>query len=438
MADGSVRSIELIKIGDEVQSTVGVRKVILVGTPQRGQRTLYQINNLNVFATSAHPFRSVESERPKRLAVDDWALLEGFPTMIEEGIGRLQTDCQLAGWAKTGTESVTVEQIIAHNPNDDEEWVYDLLLENWSKDDASYLVGGPEIFVAVDSESADSMYDLLGTVAILTTIKIALPVCRQYLMNPTIQLPALLARLQLDDLRDLAHQSAIASAATNLKLPSVPVPTDYMQGGKWDVHASVLDFHLVKQFSPLLRREAAMGWCMPSRSTLDNAHFTLCVYELVLLGAFPIPASKPLELQFNLRRKQGDTVKTMTLEPCSKSVWAMIVDQVIDFGLVNQSDQLGGIIGNLKLDNELFGVFRVAINEIVTSSTEHFIFNLAGQVIGRIAVEHRFMNANDLDTEYQQSQQWTKRQATSLAISLGTQLGHKLVAAIQKEAIAPL
>ena len=432
MADGTVKPIEQIQLGDQVQTNLGPRKVVLVETPRRGNRTLYQINNLNLFATEGHPFRAAKAS-PMRLAVNPWALLDGIPTMIAAGIDYLTRGALLMGCENQAAKNIAVNQLVSHPASSQEECVYDLLLENWTTDHPTYFVGGPDSFLAVDSETADPMYDILGTAAVLTALKMTLPDCRQYLTNPNAQLSALLTSLHLNDLRSSAHQAFPALASESPKLPAIPDSTFYLQNGTWDAHASALEFHLVRQLSPRFRREAKMGWRSLSAPAQSN-HFTLCVHDIFLIGEAAIPPNAPIKIQFNLRgwSESGDIVQVMAVNPVANPTWALFVDQVVDFGQTNSAARPGAVIGMIQVDDKIWGQFRAVITEMPPASVDHFVFGSSGRIIGRISFEQRWVAHQDFLAEAQQSQQWTNRQAATMAISLGQQIGQKLSAQIQK------
>jgi hypothetical protein len=70
MAEGSVKAIEQVKIGDEVQSADGPKRVVLIVSPLRAGRPLYGLNRLAVYFTAGHPFRTPVEAGPGRAAVD--------------------------------------------------------------------------------------------------------------------------------------------------------------------------------------------------------------------------------------------------------------------------------------------------------------------------------------------------------------------------------
>jgi hypothetical protein len=432
MADGSVKPIEQIQIGDQVQSHLGPRQVVLIETPKRGNRTLYQISPLNVFATEAHPFRSAAAA-PLRLAVNPWAVMDGIPTMIAAGVGTLTTGSVLMGYEKGATQNITVNQLVTYPASSKTECVYDLLLENWTKDHPAYFVGGPDSFLAVDSETADPMYNLPGTAAVLTAMQMTLETCRQSLTDPNAQLPTLLTSLPLQDLRSLAYQAFPALTAASPKLPAIPDAAFYQQNGTWDAHASALEFHLVRQFSPRLRREARMGW-RSINSASQQDHFTLCVHDIFLMGDISIPLNESIQIQFMLQGgDSADLVQSITLTSLTTPTWALFIDQVIDFGQLDSTTQAGTLVGTIQIGEQRWGQFRAAIaGTPQTASVDHFIFGSSGRIIGRISFEQRWVESADLIAETQRAQQWTDRQAVTMAISLGQQIGHKLNAQFQK------
>jgi hypothetical protein len=435
MADGSVKPIERVQLGDAVQSQFGPRKVVLIETPKRATRTLYQVNGLDLFVTAAHPFRAAAGSGPMRVAVDPWALIDGIPTMIAGGVGTLSAGVVLAGRGRHGPQDVTIDQLVAHDPGGEEEYVYDLLLENWEKGYATYFVGGPETFFAVDAETADPVHHLPSTAAIVAAMDVVLPHCRQRLTDPDTAVPALLTGLKLDDLTQGARAAARSSIGGKLKRPALPGPDFYMQNGAWDAHASTVEFHLVRHFGRMLRRETAMGWRSQASAPAHGDHFTVCVHDLELIGDAPIPANTPIEIQLHLRgwSLSDDIMQKIAFPAQATPLWLMLVDQVIDFGRIHTDVRPAVLIGTIKTGDAPFGRFRAAITEelLQGSRADHFVFRSSGEIVGRIALEQRRIAGRDLVLERRYAAQWTKRHALSIALSVGRHIGYKLVASMQ-------
>ncbi|MES2732535.1 MAG: hint domain-containing protein [Bacteroidota bacterium] len=436
MANGSVKPMEQIRLGDEVQSNGGPGKVVLIETPKRAKRPLYQLNKLQVFSTASHPFRVASSQGPMRLAVDPWALIDGIPTMATNGVGTLKEGVVLAGRSLQEPTQLTVDRLDTHPAGEEqEELVYDLLVAGGKKGYATYFVGGPDNFFAVDAETADPWYDTLSTTAILAAIEAILPACRQYLTAPATDLPLLLTHLKLDNLRSSVHKAWPALLVNKQKRMAIPKPDFYMQEGNWDPCASALEFHLVLKFGRMVRRETAMGWRFPASVPSLGHHFVVSVHDIELLGEAAMPANRPVEIQLNLRdwTLTEDIVQTLMLSESDQVSWHILIDQVIDFGAIPTISP-AVLIGTIKMKDSKIGQFRVALTPEMLPGfqAEHFVFDTEGQIVGRIAIEPRWIAPSDLLMEAHSSKQWNEDHALAMAISFGQQIGVKLLPLIQK------
>ncbi|MBY8850932.1 hypothetical protein K7G98_22175, partial [Saccharothrix sp. MB29] len=209
MADGSVRPVEEIRTGDEVTTDRGTGRVVLVESPKRAGRTLYSVNGLPVFATSGHPFRAAGDGGSLRRAVDPWQLADTAPTTIAAGVGSLTPGTELAGLTPTGPRAVTVRAVLPHDATpDDDERVYDLVVDDGQRHNARYYVGGPDEFLAVVAETADPLHAPVATLAVGAAMDAALDAVRERLPDPHLLPAALATTPALTGMADAARRAA--------------------------------------------------------------------------------------------------------------------------------------------------------------------------------------------------------------------------------------
>ncbi|MGW5718760.1 hypothetical protein ACWEVP_21495 [Amycolatopsis sp. NPDC003865] len=366
MADGSVRPIEDVRIGDEVRSGAGIGTVVLAERPARGGRALYSVNGLNVFATAGHPFRSAEG--PLRRAVDPWNLVDAVPTMIADGVGSLAAGSRLTAF---GGEPLTIRELTAHEPDPavPDEVVYDLVVATGDRGHAAYCVGGPDAFVVVDAESADPFHDTAATLAVVAAMDVALEAVRERVADPHADLLDVLGTLDLSGIGEAAGDGA--------ERPEIPGPQYYLREGEWDPCASALETDLVRRCGRVFRRHCATG----RRADADpDGPLVVCLHDVELLG--DLPAVTALDIELCVR---GDTtedvVRRVTVPAARKRPgWYFAPDTDVDFGPLPPSALL---LGTLYAGEEPLGRFGMPLSG--PGPGEQFVFGGDGTVIGRVA-----------------------------------------------------
>jgi hypothetical protein len=433
MADGSVRRVEDVRVGDEVRSTLGPRRVVLVEAPLRAGRTLYRVNGLDVFATAGHPFRTVANTGPARVAVDPWALVDLAPTTAGGGVGPLAPGVALAGADLAGPREVVVHEVtpVPDRYADDGERVYDLVLESWERGHASCYVGGPALFVAADPETSDPLYDIPTTLAIVAAMEVAVESCRAHVADPARALSARVAGLSVRDAAGEALRT-VSAPQGRPRLPAIPGPAFYMRDGAWDAHASLLEAHLVRHHARRLRREIATGWRTPTGVAKAGNHLALCVHEVELVGA-GVPAGAAVQVELRLHGAGTDErVRTVDLGTAEAPRWHLVADRMVDFGPEGLCAGSPFIVGALRVDGRVVGQFRVAAGQetVRGGAQEPFLVAPDGTVIGRVGVEQRRVSAEDLARERELAAGWNRRRVTAMAIEVGRSLGRQLVARV--------
>ncbi len=452
LADGSTQPISTIQPGDLVYTNTGPRKVVLVESPLRAGRTLYQLNGQQLFATAAHPFRTAAPHSAKRAAVDAWTLSDSIPTMSAEGVLTLAPGLTLSGLEANTPVNIPLTQLVAHttggsvlvteagaanaasgSQSDTEvafpQHVYDLILESWERDHPVYYVGGPQSFFAVDAETADPLVDIPTTTAIVTALQEILPVSRQQLTDPATQLPRLFAQLQHAPLCDAL------SPAQPLQRPGIPAPEFYMQNGQWDAHASLLEYHLVRRLSRFIRRETAMAWRPRPSLPAAGDHLVVAFHDMEFTGHTPLPPATDMEICFTITgwpAMEGNR-RQLIIPARNQPRWQYFADQLIDFGAIRTTAPAATLWGTLQTAGRLTGQFRVAITEALLqgSGGEHFIFDADGNVIGRIALELGRATPPALQASNTLSTRWQRHHALATGAGLGKAIAASLTALLQ-------
>lgn len=443
LADGSVKPIERVVVGDVVHTNLGPRKVVLVESPRRAGRTLHRINGLDVFATAAHPFRAARATGPRRFALDPWALVDAVPTMIGGGVGTLAAGVALAGAGRDGAREVVVTEITPVPPNGEDELVHDLVLERWEKGHPTYHVGGPECFLAVDAEAADPMFDLPSAIAVVSALETALPSCRANVADPVHELSAHVASLSLGEHLRPAFKSAWDPTSARVDIRAMPGPSLYMRDGRWDSWASMLEAHLVRSFGRRLRRELATAWRGRRLEPEMADRLAVCVHDIELDGESGAPPGSAVEVEVCLRGVAPEHVPVRTLDfPASDQLrWHLVADRTLDFGRVPPWVRAAFLVGTVRARSAersggasvLLGRFRAAVRASPAGGTEeHFLFAPSGRVCGRIALDQRRVLGQDLTAESRLALGWSRHRVWAMAAALGRRLGRQLTARVER------
>jgi hypothetical protein len=137
MADGSVRSIELIEVGDWVRGANGRdNRVIGIEKPLLGRRWLYSVNRTEPFVTAEHPL----------LTTEGWKAIDPAATAAENAqlaVGQLAVGDQLlVARVRVAAQvgKVTPHGSIAVAERDDDLEIVPLLsLRQWERDPSTPL-----------------------------------------------------------------------------------------------------------------------------------------------------------------------------------------------------------------------------------------------------------------------------------------------------------
>lgn len=437
MADGSSKHAKDVTVGEEVQTTVGPRKVVLVEAPPRAGRSLYQINGQEVFLTPAHPVRSTTTDGPMRRAVDPWALADALPTMTPDGIGALAEGTVLQGHSGGSVACVPVAHITEHaaptGPAD--ECVYDLVLENWEKDYPAYFVGGPDTFIAVDNESPDASYNLPTSVAVATAVDTVLPICRSFAGDQTATIASIMNGIDATYLIKAGQSAMTGRRALAVPKDMIPGADYYMVDGAWDPHASVLEHYFVKYFGRLFRSECALGWRSSAAPVAPGHHLTLTIRDLYRVGEVPFPNDAVMSLVFEMRAGPhlATATQCLTIAAPKKPTWNRHLDAVVDFGTIEEGYGEAILIGRVTVGDTPFGVFQAyaAASNLDGRPRDFFIFDEAANVVGRAFIDFRANVAADLNREPIARENWRGRHQFHMARALGRQFGLHVAAKLE-------
>jgi hypothetical protein len=435
MADGSVRAIEQVKRGDEVQSAEGAKRVLLVVSPLRAGRPLYGLNRLNVYFTAAHPFRTPEGDGAARAAVDPWALIDSAATMTGQGVATLLPGRRLSARVPGGDEHVTVGRLDDFAAAaEGGERLYDLVLERSDAGVSCYYVGGPGTFLATDTEWPDPAHEPTVTHAIIKAMETALPGCRASPKSSVTLLPDILYRVQLGAALPEAREVALAAQEGVKSRPAFDLGL-FMHEGEWDPHASALGNNLVRRFARTMRREIAMGWRVSATLPRPGHQLSVAVHDVQLLGDVPIGPNARLGLELRLRGLDSpeETVRGLEAELGERPVWHVALDEVLEFGRTLPTTGSAALLGSLTLDGQKVGEFLAMIDEraLTGGTAEYFLFSVDGKIVGRLAMEPRRSSDHDLARERERRKAWASHHTHALAEHLGNEIVRQIVAEVR-------
>lgn len=435
MCDGSTQPIEEVEIGNQVWSTSGPVRVVLVEKLPRAKRPLYCLNELKLYHTASHPFRAADSTI--RYAVEPWSLADSAPTFIHDGIGILRAGVKLAGRDAAQLQTVTVSKVESQPATPDTDgWVYDLVLER-SDSVPAYFVGGPNIFLATDAETSDNYREPATTAVIATALASAV---EQYRANaasdPLIHLRQNVSLTQIST--DHSRVAAYAGQEPEPSPHSTPEPGFFLREGQWDLHSSTLGTQLVRRFARIARRETAMGWRASSNPQGCADYLTVVVHDIQFVGEPSAVPDRALDVELLLRgwNAENDTVRHLAASP-EPTPYFRYTNSVIEFGRASCDAGPASLIGTLTSDGRIVGTFRSDVRVgPAADMAEHFVFAPNGRIIGRIAIEPRFNLSLDLFWEVQRAQEWTESHTDALAYHLGRQIGDSLNASMRKRRVS--
>lgn len=449
MADGSVRPIEEIAVGDLVMSVGGPRAVVLVESPLRSGRTLTQVNDLAVWATDGHPFLAADG--PMRRSVDPWTLIDAAPTMTGEGVGTLTVGSQIVGRDTSSGAQTDVEiEVTALTPTSasegdtcegdatvSEERVYDLLLKDWERGHATYFVGGPDLFVAVDAEAPDPLQEPHATSAVIVAMDAALDAARANVTRPSEELAVHVNRLNPTAWHHKSRVAAAIGAEGKIKRPPVPGPDYFMLDGEWEPHASALEVGLIRRFGRAWRRAASTGWHQADALATPEAHLTVLVHDAELVGDLAIADGDVIDVRIEALAASLPDALIGAVTPQTTSRWRPRFDQLVDFGPLEAVRAIRATVsvGDTTCGSAWISSDAAAAHPDRASATEHLLFDGSGAVAGRLAVTVGWQAPADIPMLRDRAALWSRKAGLMTAVSLGQQAGRELADALDPTVI---
>lgn len=150
MADGALRAIEDVRVGDEVATPTGPRAVILRPQPLRGDRVLERFEGTSFAFAPSHPFVTADGDAAYA-AADPESLARSVPTLGQFGIRPLEGAelVRRTGDGKTGPWAAPPLRTVAEERP---ETLYDLYLAVGGDGRSEYYAGDESVQVLVSSE----------------------------------------------------------------------------------------------------------------------------------------------------------------------------------------------------------------------------------------------------------------------------------------------
>lgn len=429
MGDQIARPIETIKKGDFVLTQFGPRKVVLIETPKRMGRKLVTIDQLQVFFTLTHPLISSDIQHGKYQAIDPWGLIDGIPTSTKDGVLYLKAGSQLTALKNNQPETYTVGVTQEIADSQEEEWVYDLILENWESDSPCYYVGGPDYFLATEAETVHPLHEPLVSAAIITILNRIRDLSRLHILSPETILSSLIGSLNWEELK-IGALEKLCNNTLNAKipLPSLPKPSFYEDGDLWDPHASILEYYLVRYYGRWIRSEIQNGWRTRTKN-IETGQLILDINDMELVGA-PLTPTQSVQLVITAIDSKGEILYQTQLQESSlnRSYWRMHYDKSIVACDSNNISEIQLLKGEIYCDQRLAGTFRIPFQNTLQDflGNDLFIHDPSKQIIGRIHVNTRLVSKEALLDESTRQTEWNSTTMWDHALILGDMIAEKL------------
>lgn len=155
MADASLRPIEQIAIGDNVQTPAGPRQVLLRSAPLRGNRIMVQFSGTKFAFSTSHPFLVAPSGSASAAyaAADPDGLARNVPTLSQFGIQPLNGQAPAVLLRHTAGGDMPFPAPAIHDVSGPQaDLVYDLFLDVGPDGRSEYYVGDDQVQLLVSSE----------------------------------------------------------------------------------------------------------------------------------------------------------------------------------------------------------------------------------------------------------------------------------------------
>lgn len=429
MGDQTAKPIETIKKGDFVLTQFGPRKVVLIETPKRMGRKLVTIDQLQVFFTLTHPLISSNTQQGKYQAMDPWGLIDGIPTSTRDGVLYLKSGSQLTALKNNQPETYTVTATREITESQNEELVYDLILENWESDSPCYYVGGPDYFLATESETVHPLHEPFVSAVIITILNRIRDLSRQYIQFPETMLNSLLRNLNWEELTNEAlNRLSHHDIRGKISLPALPKPSFYEAEDFWDPHASILEYYLVRHYGRLIRTEIQNGWRRYSKHS-PTGQLILDINDMELVGA-SLTSSQSVQLVITAIGDDGAIIYQNQHQEAlaNQSYWRVHYDKSIMIGDGNSTSKIQSLKGEIYFDQYIVGTFLIPLQNGYKDvlGNDLFIHDSSKRIIGRIHLNTRFLSKEELINESMNQMNWNATIMWDYSLILGDIIAEQL------------
>ena len=431
MASGDLKPIKNISTGEAVRTSSGTSKVLLVSAPKMEDRPLYQINNLPFYFTEAHPFLS-SSQDKRYAAVSSLKLLNNVPLLGQHGIESLQTGTQLLGHDRS---SVTVTSLQKVNPEEGDEFVYDLIIEPSSEGKFEYFAGSENNLFVVASE-LPTMRDF--STAEQLAFKVIMAVLSDYTESLNTlytsssdhgsflhQLDLIARSIEQDFLQESYKSSYNTTGnATNADTPLSDLITSatmlcQVEDGTFNqASGAAYDLFMQKLFYPIASSLELGHRIVPTSSSFDYLAVSILDFYVVAPTKLPpvptVHVRVPTHEQFTLQITEGE----MQTFGCRfhQTHYLPVTE-------MNQTSYDITITVPAILSAENRGILTATLLVLPVTRNVFFHHRLLlldedGLEQGYINVDVRNLDADHVDAEMRQAQDWTESSQQNLALRI--------------------
>lgn len=446
MADGTVKAVKDVRQYDIVQTTQGPRGVLMVETPRLGDRDLWNINELQLWVTEGHCFRSASKELFKRIALNELVCMDSAPTMFMSGeaVGKCKIGSEIVAKCKSSQSisdgSVEVRSVTLcdkskaiQSSKSEQNRVYDIILKNWWLDDAAYFVGGPDTFLAVDAETSNPMSDGATSAAILAAMDVALSVCDNYEIEARRLVSRCLLNIDLAELETRATEM-MQTVYTCVEPQSLVIPKVELyetEDGSWNEIASYMEYFLISKFGRWIR-SVIRNRAEPSvKYARPDDKLTIGIHDIELRGDFGIPANSSLSAAVTISNGSDGCEQqnsTMLLLDCAPELLFFLA--LHKRFVFDHADRFEYTLlrGRLLCNDQDLGFFESSFSLCGPFSKflDVFLYATDHRVMGRMGLSVRRVQEARVDFSAEDENLMLAK-----GVAVGRQLGHQIAAALE-------
>ncbi len=453
MADGNVKAIAEVKVGEKVRTPKGIATVNLVATPPRAGRKLVSINHLNFGFTETHPwmtYSAIAHHQPPLFAVaQPIALMESVPYFSAWGITHLTANnLELAGFSgEKGLQPTKLENLVDYPITEEENTLYDLIVEMDADGVSEYIIGDDNQFFIVSSEVPRIKTDPLASFVMITILTNSWEILQKIITSShKEQYPkALFHQLYVISSNLIPHSIATVQKnklqATNLNMALLNSPktalnelaqsfmNSSLQNGPEYNQAMGYTFELlIRLFGEEIKGAIALGWRRFANLSEENTQIlAISVHHLELSGTETIPQNEAFQISLTLKQDSHTFTKNLDCD-INKSLhgYYYTFDDVLyfdycpdnnsekqqqtailDLAFTTDSQQTPlAFAGNAHLPRTLQGGYR---------KLSVTILNASQNMVGRLFLDLRLLTAETMQEELLAKQTWTVNDAQNLA-----------------------